>query len=269
MWISCHIKSDSHILTEAAFRVLTLQESNIRVADVSAHEFLLSVRSFDDLDSQDHPHLHQGHSVIRAFLVAINVATFGMFYWSAEPWVHPVLFMSEKLEIAGRGISALVAKSDNTFDTRKKLDDREVQNALIIFGILAREKKPTLEEEYSKGLLLLRMNFYEFNFRREAFLCFYRGLENFVAMRILKVKKLKNELRDLQRAIASIGGSQQIVDELREVYTTRSSQVAHAQGAPRNISFEDVMKAKVFLDFVIHKTFKTQGIKILESRRKT
>jgi len=110
------------------------------------------------------------------------------------------------------------------------------------------------------------MNFCDIDFRREAFLCFYRGLENFVVTRILRVNKLRNELRDLQRALAQVGASPEAIDELRELYTTRSSQVAHAQVSPRELSFEEVMKAKLFLDFAMHKTFKAQGVKLMEAQ---
>jgi len=267
MWISCRIKTDSHILTDTAFRLLKLPESNIRVAEVAEHEFLLAIRSIEDQGSSERFRVRQGHHVIRAFLVALNVAALGMFYWSAEPWVHPVLFLSDDLEKRDHRVGALVVTSSHTFETFKTLDEFEVQNAVIIFGVLARERNIGLEGEYAKGLLLLRMNFYDLNFRREAFLCFYRALEHFVATRILQVKKLKNELRDLQRALAKIGASKALVDELREVYATRSSQVAHAQVTQREISFDDVMKAKVFLDFVMHKTFKAQGVQMLEARR--
>ena len=267
MWVSCRIRTDSHVLTDAAFRLLKLPESNIRVSEVTAHDFLLWIRGIEDRAVPERTHVHHGHHVIRAFLIALNVAAFGMFYWSAEPWVHPVLFLSDDLDGTNHRAGALVVTSSHSLETLKTLDENEVQNAVIIFGVLARERNTVLEGEYSKGLLLLRMNFYDVNFRREAFLCFYRALENFVARRILQVKKLKNELRDLQRGLVQIGASQELVDELAEVYTTRSSQVAHAQVTPREISFDDVMKAKVFLDFVMHKTFKAQGVQMLEARR--
>jgi len=111
------------------------------------------------------------------------------------------------------------------------------------------------------------MNFYELNFRREAFLCFYRALEHFVAARILGVKKLKNELRDLQGGLAKVGASQNFQDELREIYAIRSSQVAHSQVGQREITLDEVLKTKVFLDFIMHKTFKEQADRIMQERR--
>ncbi len=267
MWISCRIKTDSHILNEASFRLLKLPESNIRVGTVTDREFQLSIRAIDIDGIPERSQVHHAHHVIKAFLIALNVAALGMFYWSVDPWVHPVLALTDDLENSNPRAGALIATPDYTFETLKALEESEVQNAVIIFGVLARERSLDLEAEYSKGLLLLRMNFYDINFRRESFSCFYRALEHFVASRLLKVKKLKNELRDLQRGVSQLGASSELVNELREVYATRSSQVAHSQILPRDITFDEVMKAKVFLDFVMHKTFKAEGERLLEERR--
>jgi hypothetical protein len=141
----------------------------------------------------------------------------------------------------------------------------DVQNAAIIFGMIAQEKDEAMVTEYTKGLLLLRANFLEINFFRDAFMCFWRALENFVGTRVLKVTRLKNELRDLQHGLGIIGASSELVAELKELYSTRSSQGAHAQTTVRDVTFDEVMKVKAFLDFVTHKTFKAQGVQSLEA----
>jgi hypothetical protein len=122
--------------------------------------------------------------------------------------------------------------------------------------------------EYTKGILLLRTNFSEITFFREAFMCFWRALENFVGTRILKVTKLKNELRDLQRGLIKIGLSSELDAEFKELYIIRSSQVAHAQTTVRDVTFDEVMKVKALLDFVMHKTFKPQGVQALEAMQR-
>ena len=98
-------------------------------------------------------------------------------------------------------------------------------------------------------------------------MCFYRALEHFVAARIFGITKLRNELRDLQRGLAKLSAGEELLHELREVYSIRSSQVAHSQIGQREITLDEVRKTKVFLDFIIHKTFKQQANHIMESRR--
>ena len=264
MWVSCRIGTASHSLNELAFRVLQLPESNIRVSDVKDNNFRIAFGGFVEKNAPERSKVHHAHNATRAFLVALNVATIGMFYWASDPWVHPIYGVSDGPDLPPIRHGALVVHPFQKFEEIKEITDLDVQNALIIFGMLAKEKSPTLESEYAKGLLLLRMNFYELNFCREAFMCFWRALENFVAARILRVTKLKNELRDFQRALTTIGASDGLVNELKEVYVVRSSQAAHAQVAVRDITFDEAMKAKVFLDFVMHKTFKAQGVKLLE-----
>lgn len=111
------------------------------------------------------------------------------------------------------------------------------------------------------------MNVLELNFRREAFLCFYRALEHFAANRILKVRRLSNELRDLQRAMRTLTDDDELIEELRTVYKIRSSQVAHSQDVQHDVSQDDLMKTKVFLDFVMHKTFKDEANIVMSARR--
>jgi hypothetical protein len=100
------------------------------------------------------------------------------------------------------------------------------------------------------------MNFFDMNFKREAVLCFYRSLEYFVASKILAVKHLSNEVRQIQEALKRIAASdQEMLDEFKAIYKVRSSQVAHSQGVQREITIDEVFKLKVFLDFLMHKSY--------------
>lgn len=258
MWVSCRVKCDSHMLNAEAFRLFQLDEVNMRIQHVREHDFLLSVKSIDT-SAPEPAQVHDCHHVISALLIALNIGAIGMFYWAEDPWVHPILTVSDDLEGSNSRDATLLVSSDTTYEERKPLTDRDVDNAALIFGILARERSPVLTGEYCRGLLLLRMNFAELNFRREAFMCFYRALEHFVAARILKVKRLSNELRDLQRGLSTLTNERALLDELREIYAIRSSQGAHSQAKQRDISFDEVLKTKVFLDFVMHKEFKAEA----------
>ena len=258
MWISCRIRSDSHTLTGSAFRLLQLTESNIRIKDVSERDFVISVRALVE-SAPESVQLHNCHHIINAMLIALNVATIGSFFWQNDPWIHPLFTVAEDYEGKNCHESALIVRSNTEHEQLETIEERHIHDAILIFGIIAREESKILIGEYCRGLLLLRMNFCDINFRREAFLCFYRALEYFVAVRILGVKRLKNELRDLQRGLEEIGASRELLEELRALYVIRSSQVAHSQMEQRELSFDEVLKIKVFLDFVMHKTFKHQA----------
>lgn len=264
MWISAPIQTDSHRLSEQAFALLMGPGSEIRVQDVSENAFLVSVLAPED-SSDDEPRAALGgHKAQRLFLIALNVATLGRFYWADEPWVHPIVHVSESLE-SERHQGTIVVRPAALDLPLADLSERDVQNAAILFGTMARHPDSSLEAEYARGLLLMRMHYFDIDFRREAFACFYRALEYFAAHRILHVKKLKNELRDLQRAIESLGMAKELLGELKGIYAVRSSQVAHAQTIPRDVTLEEIMKTKTFLDFVMFKTYKRQGVKMLEA----
>jgi len=208
--------------------------------------------------------LHHGHHVVNAFLIALNVGAIGSFFLYDDPWVHPVLSVADDLNGTNARGAALVVRSETAYEVMAPLSEQDIYNTVLIFGVLAREESRSLTGDYCRGLLLMRMNFYELNFRKEAFMCFYRSLEYFVANRLLRVKRLKDELRDLKRGLAKMGASQELVDELREVYSIRSSQVAHSQGNQRDVTFDEVLKTKVFLDFVLHKAFKEEANRLMQ-----
>ena len=266
MWVSCRLRTDSHTLTSSAFRLFQLEASNIRIHDVRDHDLLISVRPLNT-DAPEPVQIHDCYSVITAMLIALNVGALGTFTFAQDPWVHPVLIAADDLAGMNARSTALVVEADIAYPERRQITEVDAENAALVFGIIAREHTPVLTGEYCRGLLLTRMNVLELNFRREAFLCFYRGLEYFVANRLLKVRKLSNELRDLQRGLRMLTGDHELIDELRTVYRIRSSQVAHSQGPQSDISQDDLMKMKVFLDFVMHKTFKEEANRAMAARR--
>lgn len=265
MWISCRIRSESHTLTEAPFKLFLMEESNIRVHNVQQQDLVISFRSHDS-SLPEAEQLHHAHNGICAFLVALNAGSLGTFYWHDEPWAHPVLHVAEDLRDKNKRGAALVVRSNNAYEDLRPIAEQDLYNSVLIFGIVARETSKVLTGEYCRGLVLLRLNFYDLNFRREAFLCFYRALEHFVAVRILGVRRLTNELAQLKQGLRQIGASHDLADELRDVYAIRSSQVAHAQGPQRDVTLDEVLKTKVFLDFVMHKVFKQQGNEAMAAR---
>lgn len=263
MWTSCVLETSSSILSSEAFSALQESKANTQIVVLSESHLRISVRHVGPATDSQTMKLHHAHQVIRMFVIAFNVASLGYFYWKNGPWLHPVLTTSGSFDVAEGSDSALIAEPSNTFESKEPVSELTVQNAILIFGILAKEPNSTLDAEYTKGVLLLRMQFCDVHFRTEAFMCFYRALEYFVASRLLKVRKLTNELKDMQRGLAVAGLDPKLLDEFKEIYIIRSSQAAHSQILPRALAFDEVMKAKIFLDFVIHKTFVAKGNDII------
>lgn len=266
MWISCRLRSDSHLLTIPPFHLFQLDASNIRIHSIREHDFVVSVRPLDE-HAQESSQLHDCYRVISALLIAFNVGALGTFTIAQDPWAHPILTIAEDLEGNGVRSAALVVEPETAYEERRVISEIDVKAAVLVFGIIARERTPALTGEYLRGLVLMRMNVLDLDFRREAFLCFYRALEHFAAARILRVRRLSNELRDLQQALRTLTNDEVLIGELQAVYRIRSSQVAHSQVAQENISKDDLLKMKVFLDFVMHKTFKAEANAAMLVRR--
>jgi len=144
--------------------------------------------------------------------------------------------------------------------------EKDEYKAILLFGVFSRGSANVLENEYCKGLLLLRMQFGEINFLRDAFMCFYRVLEHFATHRVLGVPRLQNELKQLQFCLRSLGFGDALVAEMKELYTIRSSQTAHAQLMQKRITGDDVLKLKVFVDALLHKTLLLEANGLMEKK---
>ena len=130
---------------------------------------------------------------------------------------------------------------------------------MIIYGSILREEDQSFRREYLKGIIHSDIGFADLSFYREAFANFYRSFELFVTSRILKKTKLKNELKAIQDALLSLGLPHEMCDEFQTLYRLRSEQVMHAQRLPREIESEDVLKIKVFADYVLYKYYRSKA----------
>lgn len=89
-------------------------------------------------------------------------------------------------------------------------------------------------------------------------------MERYVGERVLKVKRLSNELRDLQRAFMQLRVPKSVTAELPRLYRLRSDQVMHAQKKQEEFQEDDVMVMKVALDAVLHQIYQPVWEKKLE-----
>jgi hypothetical protein len=86
--------------------------------------------------------------------------------------------------------------------------------------------------------------------------------------RVLKKKRLRNEIKELQEGLRALGLSEDFCEEFRNLYRTRSEQVMHAQRTPKEIDGEDVLKMKVFTDYALHRYYRSKADEWLKQRRK-
>jgi hypothetical protein len=266
MWASCILRSDAHRIEPDSFRRFLSDEINTRILRLDDNRIRVSVRAHQASESIDE-HLHHAHHVIKAVVLALNVGSLGHFYWEEGPWAHPRLTITDELDGLNRRDFAIVAKPESPdFGEPRAFSDSDEYRTVLVFGVFARGSANVLENEYCRGLLLHRMQYCEIDFRREAYMCFYRVLEHFVTRRILGVPKLQNELRDIQSCIRKLGFGEMLINEMKELYQIRSSQTAHAQNIPRKITLDEVMKIKIYVDALLNKTLLAEGNAIMERK---
>ena len=129
---------------------------------------------------------------------------------------------------------------------------------------LGHEKDRPLTTEYIKGLYNLHNGFFDINFMNESFSNFYKAFEYFCTERMLQVKKLKNEKKQLRCVLSDFGFKDDALKDFDKIYFTRCNLAMHAQKGLQAIDKEVVIRIKIFLDSIMHKYYQPVWEKILK-----
>ena len=253
------IISKSHKLQKESFSLLEKLGSNFKVEEVSRSTFHLVWDVPEDSELFNEYHDHHCFLVFSAMLAAINIASLGLFSWHDGTEIGPIYIREESSNLV-----TLSVDHQQKYENIRELTQREVHDALILFGALCRESEHVIVNEYLKGVMHLCMSYYDLNFHREAFGNFYRVIEYLVTNRILGKRKLKNELNQLQQVFRDFGADEKLISEFKNIYAIRSAQVMHAQIQPEKVSFDEALMVKTFCDLLLNKYY----LKIAETWRK-
>lgn len=253
----CHVHCHSHILNENAFKPLTSPNCLVRVHDVTASMFFLGVQSNDypTLTKIEHFTTFGVYS-LSYFLMALNIGSLGHFDWELKTRSTPIYSLCNHDLKQGVGIGSNRSYKYPS-DAVSPLTETDVQHAILIFDALSKENDKNVRKEYLKGLYHYGLDFFDISFRKEAFANFYRSFEFFVTNRILKAKKLKNELKQFKDVLQSLGLKPEVVQMFaEELYPLRSEQVMHSQRQQIEIEWEQVSKMKFLTDVTMRSSYK-------------
>lgn len=256
----CIIVSHSHILNKEAFSFLMRGNRPLIVSDVKEKSFLLTVTNKSSNCIDINHFIALSHFNILTFITALNIACLGYFTWD---WFG---FSMPRYEVANpiteKKILAfplqMEYRKEDFKGSIKEITEKEIRNALLYFGVLTKDKEEKISiirEEYVKGLLHLSLAFFNMDFYREAFFNFYRCFENIVTNKVLQVKKLDVELKNIENAINKVGLGKILARHLKPIYKTRSNQVMHAQKDQINVTMDDAFMIKTSLDALLFKVF--------------
>lgn len=265
--ITCSILSLSHRLNKEAFSLLMPGEIDIFVSDVKEKTFLLSIIN----QSAGSKTLEQfsvvAHLCFSNFLMALNIVTLGHFTWNWGTFTPLLYKCIDPQRNKGATIISLQKMKKNESDIRD-ITKNQIRNTKLLFIALSVERVSNVRKEYIKGILHMSLDFFDIDFHREAFGNFYRSFESFATKRILKVKRLTNELKELQKVIKKYDPSNKIAGEFQYLYRLRSNQIMHSQKKQVMITIEDVLKMKVILDFILHKVYQPKWETVMDNLRK-
>ncbi len=246
--------------------VLMSEQLLTRVFDVRQDSFKVEVLMTEEMKKTNTDYFGYAFIVSSSFLMALNIAALGHFTWTVG---NRMFWHCEHIGPSGKAEQVFLNSKDPIFAVEKTvLTEGEARNSIIICGSLLRETDQSFRKEYLKGIIHLGAGFGDLTFDREAFGNFYRAFEYFITSRVFGKKKLGNELRDLNKGVRSLGLPDKVCEELTGLYKIRSEQVMHAQKGPKDIDIDDVLKIKVFTDYVLHVYYRKKADQWLSEQRK-
>ncbi len=260
------IKSYSHILSESTFAILMCDEPIIRVLDVKQDKLKIEVIMTEEMKKINKDYFGYAFMVSSSFLMALNIAALGHFTWLSG---NRTFWSCEHIGPSGETDQIFVgSKNISLYKEKIELKEGEVRKSVNICGAILNEDEQYFRREYLKGIIHLDAGYADLVFFREAFANFYRSFEYFITAKILKEKKLKNEARELQEGIRSLGLSEDFCKEFLDLYKIRSEQVMHAQQVLKEIDADDVLKIKSFTDYALHKYYQSKAVEWVEQWQK-
>ena len=256
MQLASEIITKSHSLEPNCFSFFDRHDVGLKIVITSQTTFILKLDTerFTQLGSSD-PLFHT-HVSASSFLVALCIASIGFFTWRNGPTFHPMYTVTGKNGIDSSEEVMLSQESDGpTYEELRPLTEQVVERCMLVYGALMREKQQVWRMEYLKGILHCTAAHMDIDFYRDAFMNFYRCSEFFATRRVLGLKRLTNEVKQIRQALIAVGADDELSDMFTSVYAIRSAQAAHAQNEPKALTFDDVLKAKTFADLLMAKTY--------------
>ena len=248
--LSVRVVSGSHVLNSAAFALLTQPEASLQVHDVQERSFTATVVESSGIHADLSAFLNVAHNCHGSFLIALNIATIGRFYWErASNVLAPYRLSGGPHSEEEHNVEFLPRLHQEEAEAMTRED---VSRTALAYGALARGADSVLRSDYIKGIVHFHLDVRGADFLRDSFANFYRCLEKLVTSHVLGKKKLANELREIQSALVDIGLDKGDVEELRDLYMIWSEQIMHSQRIQRSIDVDDVLKVKALADYVWH-----------------
>jgi len=235
---------------------------------------LLPKKSFKGIEKDQLPEaiFIKATKHINMMCVGLSIATLGRFWWHGFNWRDRFIEKFDNESNSQIDVELKHMSHPVSFYTDGKLqyalDTKLFDISSFLIGLLFISKSQLettwrlVSLNYIKGLHLFATPVADINFYDEIFMCYYRCLENLCTVSILKKKSLKNEHKDITRALEICKVPKQALVEFNNVYKIRSSIVAHCQNPNSTLAtFEHAHDVKILVDLVLQNIILSEFVK--------
>jgi hypothetical protein len=130
-YLSSEVRSYSHELNEEAFKLLKSGKSILKISNIKKDSFNLQIE-YDPNNYQKEHNLHHAYLIISSFLVGINIATLGHFFWAHG---DKQFWTCEKIEPDQKTERIIIQNRPFSFPAKKRLlTEDDIRDTIKISG---------------------------------------------------------------------------------------------------------------------------------------
>lgn len=183
-------------------------------------------------------------------VIALNVATFGHFWWLPPAWPFRFAKLYDLKNKRDVGIQVKRSKDERMGDRELTKDD--MYRTMLVFGAIAKLNERYFEL-YIKATTLMGSDTFENNFYTEAFSNYFLLIERFIKVEILKKPGGELSVKTMQAELKKLGIDDKILEEFKNLYIVRGRDAMHSRGKEKALTFEEAGKCKVICDLMLFK----------------
>ncbi|MDD4957355.1 MAG: AbiV family abortive infection protein [Candidatus Omnitrophica bacterium] len=248
-YVESKIFSYSHIWTTEALEYWNDTCDCLKMKRISDREVEIR-QALPEFQKDDELYV-KAMMVTMIHVVALNVGTFGHFWWTPPAW--PFRFTKLYDLKNKRDVKIKIKRSKDERIENRELTRDDMHRTMMVFGAMGKLHERYFEL-YIKATTLMGSDTFENNFYTEAFSNYFLLMERFIKVEILnKPDGKKLDVKKMQSELKKLGIDNELAEEVKNIYIVRGRDAMHSRGNEQTLNFEEAAKCKIMCDLMLFK----------------